>query len=192
MDPVVRCFGTGNELYEAYHDQEWARPVPDSPDEAPLFERICLEGFQSGLSWLTILRKRPAFRAAFAGFAPQTVAVFGRTDVQRLLGDAGIVRNRAKIEAAISNAQALVELHDRGERLTDLVHQHAPAVRVRRARSFGEVPARTPESAALSAALKRRGFRFVGPTTMYALMQAIGVVDDHLAECWLGLPVDRT
>jgi len=179
---TARCFGDGDPLYADYHDTEWGVPVRGDRE---LYERVSLEAFQSGLSWLTILRKRPAFRAAFAGFDPQKVAAFGDDDVARLLADAGIVRNRAKISAAIANARAVLALWGDGRTLTDLVWSHAPAERVRlpRAIAFGEVPASTPESLALARALKSAGFRFVGPTTAYAAMQSCGLVDDHLADC---------
>lgn len=180
---VFRCFGTGDELYEAYHDTEWGVPPAASADEHELFERVSLEAFQSGLSWVTILRKRDAFRAAFAGFDPAVVADFDETDVQRLLADAGIVRNRLKIEATIANARALLALHERGERLADVFEAHRPEPREVRATSFAEVPASTAESVALAKQLKRLGFRFVGPTTAYAALQALGYVDDHLAGC---------
>jgi DNA-3-methyladenine glycosylase I len=157
-------------------------------DDDGLFERLCLEAFQSGLSWLTILRKRDAFRAAFAGFRIETVAAFGRRDVDRLLGDAGIVRNRAKIEAAIANARAAAALE---VPLAELVWSFAPARERRAPEALGDVPATTPESVALAKELKRRGFRFVGPTTAYAAMQACGVVDDHLAACWVRGAVER-
>jgi DNA-3-methyladenine glycosylase I len=176
----MRCFGDGDPLYERYHDEEWGRPVHD---ERGLFERLSLEAFQSGLSWLTILRKREAFRAAFAGFEPDAVARFGDDDVERLLGDAGIVRNRAKIEATVANARATVALREDGG-LSELVWERfRPAPRAAPPRTFAEVPSQTPETVALAKELKRRGFRFVGPTTLYALMQACGVVDDHLAGC---------
>jgi DNA-3-methyladenine glycosylase I len=162
--------------YLRYHDEEWGRPVRD--DDA-LLERLCLEGFQSGLSWLTILRKREAFRAAFAGFATEAVARFGAGDVERLLADAGIVRHRGKIEAAIANARAAAALPDG---LAALVWAFAPEPGPP-PRTLADVPASTPESAALSRELKRRGFRFVGPTTCYATMQACGLVNDHLAGC---------
>jgi DNA-3-methyladenine glycosylase I len=175
-----RCpWGESTPEYQRYHDEEWGRPVTD---DRGLFERIVLEGFQSGLSWLTILRKREAFRRAFAGFAIERVAAFGDADVARLLGDAGIVRHRGKIEAAIGNARAAVALHDAGSSLAELLWSHAPPRRPA-PRSPAEIPATTPESVALSKELKRRGFRFVGPTTLYAAMQACGVVDDHLAGC---------
>jgi DNA-3-methyladenine glycosylase I len=178
-DGVVRCRWAGSDPdYLAYHDDEWGRPLRG--DDA-LFEMLTLEGFQAGLSWLTILRKRPAFRSAFAGFRIAKVAAFDEHDVERLLGDAGIVRNRAKIEATIGNARAAQELGANG--LTELLWSYAPPPRKRRLRSFGEMPAETPESKALSKELKRRGFRFVGPTIVYAFMQAVGMVDDHLAGC---------
>ena len=164
--------------YVGYHDDEWGRPVRD--DDA-MFERLTLEGFQSGLSWLVILRKRPAFRSAFAGFAIAKVAEFGPPDVDRLLADPGIVRNRRKIEAAVANARAALNLPDG---LRAHVSAFAPTGRSRAPRTLADVPAATPESTALAKDLRRRGFRFVGPTTMYALMQATGIVDDHLAGCF--------
>jgi len=160
----------------AYHDEEWGRPVTD---ERGLFERVCLEAFQSGLSWSTILAKREGFRAAFAGFEPDAVAAFGDADVARLMGDAGIVRNRAKIDAAIANARAVVALRAADEPFAALVWSFAPAPG--RAPKPGEIPAVTPESTALAKALKRAGFRFVGPTTAYAAMQACGLVNAHVA-----------
>jgi DNA-3-methyladenine glycosylase I len=174
-----RCFGDGDPLYEAYHDDEWGFPVTD---ERGLFERLCLEGFQSGLAWITILRKRPAFRDAFAGFEPDAVARFDGEDVERLMGDAGIVRNRAKIEATIANARATVDLRDGGTPLGDLIWAHRPDPRPA-AGSLAELPAQLPEAAALAKVLKRVGFRFVGPTTVYAAMQACGLVNDHVAGC---------
>jgi DNA-3-methyladenine glycosylase I len=174
-----RCFGDGDPLYEAYHDEEWGFPVTD---ERGLLERLCLEGFQSGLSWITILRKRPAFREAFAGFEPDAVARFDDKDVERLMGDAGIVRNRAKIEATIANARATVDLRDAGTPLDELVWSHRPQQRPP-AKRLGDLPAQTPEAVALAKALKRAGFRFVGPTTVYAAMQACGLVNDHIATC---------
>lgn len=177
----ARCFGDGDPLYEAYHDTEWGIPVRGDQE---LFERLCLEAFQSGLAWITILRKRPAFRTAFADFDPVAVAAFDDDDVTRLLADAGIVRNRAKIEASIANARAVLGLWDSDRTLTDLVWGHAPTDRVgARPSTFADVPAQTPESVALARALKAVGFRFVGPTTAYAAMQACGLVDDHLAGC---------
>ena len=162
--------------YVAYHDEEWGRPVHD---DRALFEKLSLEAFQSGLSWLTILRKRERFRAAFAGFDIARVAAFDDRDAARLLGDEGIVRNRAKIEATILNARAAIEL-DVG--LGELLWSFAPPPRPR-PRAEDEVPASTAESTAMARELKRRGFRFVGPTTAYALMQACGLVDDHLEGC---------
>jgi DNA-3-methyladenine glycosylase I len=175
----LRCFGADDPLYRVYHDEEWGRPVRD---ERGLFERISLEAFQSGLSWLTILRKREAFRAAFGGFHPDAVAAFGDTDVARLLADAGIVRNRLKVEATIANAVATVALRAAGTSLPEVVWSHAPPARPAPA-SWADVPAVTPESTALAKELKRHGFRFVGPTTAYAAMQACGLVNDHLAGC---------
>jgi DNA-3-methyladenine glycosylase I len=177
-----RCFGDGDPLYERYHDTEWGVPVRG---DQPLFERVCLEAFQSGLAWITILRKRPAFRAAFAGFDPEVVARYGDDDVARLLADAGIVRNRAKVEASITNARAVLGLWEAGRTLTDLIWSHAPTdpVRLPRARTFADLPAHTDASRALARELKANGFRFVGPTTAYAAMQACGLVDDHLADC---------
>ena len=176
----MRCFGDGNALYERYHDEEWGVPVRD---ERGLFERISLEAFQSGLAWITILRKREAFREAFAGFDPAVVARFDERDVERLLADAGIVRNRAKIEATIANARATLALREAGAPLDELVWSFAPPPRATPLASAAEVPAQTAESKALANALKAAGFRFVGPTTAYAAMQACGLVDDHLASC---------
>jgi len=183
----MRCSWAVGPEYLAYHDEEWGRPVLD--DDA-LFERLSLEGFQSGLSWLTILRKRPAFREAFAGFEIEAVAGFGARDVRRLLGDAGIVRNRAKIDATIANARAASELRAGGESLSGLLWGFAPRGR-RRAPRGGDVPATTPESVALARELKRRGFRFVGPTTAYAAMQACGLVNDHVRGCLVRGEVER-
>jgi DNA-3-methyladenine glycosylase I len=183
-----RCWSTTDELYLAYHDEEWGRPVTD---ERGLLERLCLEGFQSGLSWLTILRKRENFRSAFAGFDPEVVARFGTRDVTRLLKDAGIVRHRGKIDAAIANARGTLALREVGTPLDQLVWSHRPKRRRAAPKSFKEVAATTPESAALSKELKRAGFRFVGPTTVYAAMQACGVVNDHLATCFVRRQVQR-
>ena len=163
--------------YLAYHDDEWGRPVRG---DRALYERITLEAFQSGLSWLTILRKRPAFRLAFAGFDPHIVAGFDEADALRLMADAGIVRNRAKIDAAVANARAVVALGDGA--LTELLWSHAPAEHPAPV-TLADVPAVTAESTALAKALRREGFRFVGPTTAYAAMQACGLVDDHLEGC---------
>lgn len=172
--------------YREYHDTEWGRPVHG---EAPLLERVCLEAFQSGLSWITILRRREGFRKAFAGFSPDAVAAFTDEDRERLLGDTGIIRNRAKIDAAVSNARATLELREGYEGGLDaLVWSYAPDAGGAGARpaprTTADVPAVTAESTALAKDLKKRGFRFVGPTTAYALMQACGLVDDHLADCF--------
>ena len=176
----ARCFGDGNPLYEAYHDTEWGVPVHG---DAALLERIALEGFQSGLSWLTVLRKRDAFREVFHGFDPTAVAAMGPDDVERLLTDARIIRNRQKIEATVSNARAVLALHDVGTTLDELFWSFAPPPRPAPPATFEDVPATTPESIALAKALKKAGFRFFGPTTAYAAMQACGLVDDHLATC---------
>lgn len=180
--PLVagRCFGDGDPLYAAYHDDEWGVPVHG---EHALFERLALEAFQSGLAWITILRKRPAFRTAFAGFDPEVVARFGDDDVARLLADAGIVRNRAKVEATIANARATLDLHAAGRTLDEVIWSYAPDGPRERAATWTDVPGRTTASAALARELRGLGFRFVGPTTAYAAMQACGVVDDHLAAC---------
>jgi DNA-3-methyladenine glycosylase I len=164
--------------YQRYHDAEWGVPLHGEP---ALYERLCLESFQSGLSWLTILRKRESFRRAFAGFDPAVVAGYGPDKVDELLTDASIVRNRAKIEAAIRNANAIAALD---VPLDELLWSFAPPSRPAPPRSFDEVPAVTDESKAMAKELKRRGFAFLGPTTCYALMQATGMVDDHLAGCW--------
>lgn len=178
----TRCWETNDPLYQAYHDEEWGRPVRD---ERGLYERLCLEGFQSGLSWLTILRKREGFRAAFESFVPERVAEFDEHDVERLLQDASIVRHRGKIEAAIANARATIALRD-DVPLHELFWSFAPEGH----RSGDEWHASTPESTALSKRLKKAGFRFVGPTTVYAAMQACGVVNDHLADCWVRQAVE--
>jgi DNA-3-methyladenine glycosylase I len=183
-----RCFGSGDPLYEEYHDREWGRPVID---ERALLERICLEGFQSGLSWLTILRKRDGFRRAFADFEPAKLAEFGSADVERLAEDASIVRHRGKIAATIANARATVELHASGGSLRELLWSHAPAVTYEPVDDIYALPPVTAESTALSRELRSRGFRFVGPTTAYAAMQACGVVNDHLAQCPVRDEVER-
>ena len=175
-----RCFGTGDPLYERYHDTEWGRPVRGDRE---LYERISLEAFQSGLSWITVLRRRETLRAAFDGFDPVRVAAYGEDDVARLLADPGIIRNRAKVEAVLTNARAVLALRERGGSLSDLVWSAAPDPAPPAPRTPADVPASTPASTALARALKREGFRFVGPTTAYAAMQACGVVDDHLARC---------
>ena len=175
-DGLARCaWGASTPDYARYHDEEWGRPVHGAD---ALYERLCLEAFQSGLSWLTILRKRENFRAAFAGFRIAAVAAFGPDDVERLMGDPGIVRNRAKIDAAIANARAAAEVDDLDALIWSFAPPAAPAPR-----SYADVPAVTPESTALAKALKQHGFRFVGPTTAYALMQACGLVDDHFEGC---------
>jgi DNA-3-methyladenine glycosylase I len=179
-DGRQRCgwAGTAPE-YVAYHDEEWGRPLRGV---GAMFERLSLEAFQSGLSWLVILRKRPAFRTAFADFDPAAVARFGDADVGRLLADAGIVRNRAKIEATVHNARRVLELENP---LDELLWSFAPDPGVhRRPVTLAEVPATSTESVAMARELKRRGLRFVGPTTCYALMQAAGLVDDHVQACW--------
>ncbi len=182
-DGLTRCaWGTSTPDYERYHDQEWGRPVHG---DDRLFERITLEAFQSGLSWLTILRKRDAFRAAFAGFSIPAVAAYGPVDAERLLNDAGIVRNRAKITATLTNARAAADLLDvEGEGALDrLIWSFAPSAARQRPARMADLPAQSEESKALAKELKARGFVFVGPTTMYAAMQACGLVDDHLAGC---------
>ena len=182
MSELVRCSWAGSAPeYVAYHDDEWGRVLHG--DDA-LFERLCLEAFQSGLSWLTILRKRPAFRLAFDGFAIHKVVSFGESDVERLMGDPSIVRNRAKITAAIGNARVAAAL-DGG--LDELMWSFAPTEPRPRPVGIGDVPAVTAESTAMAKELKRRGFRFFGPTTAYALMQATGMVDDHVSSCWRAL-----
>jgi len=179
---VPRCFGDDHDDYATYHDTEWGVPVRD---ERGLYERLCLEAFQSGLSWLVILRKRENFRAAFAQFDPEIVAHYDERDIERLLQDAGIVRNRAKIEATIANARATLALRDGPTPLHELVWSHAPdpAAHPEPPVSWQDVPAQTPESRALAKELKRHGFRFLGPTTIYAGMQACGLVNDHLRDC---------
>lgn len=183
-DGRARCAWVGDTAdLQHYHDDEWGVPVRG---DRALFERIALEGFQSGLSWLTILRRRDGFRSAFAGFDPAAVAQFGDADVSRLLDDDTIIRNRRKIEATVANARALVAWQaEQTHALDALVWSFAPEPSERqRPRTLADVPTHTEASRALTAALKARGFRFVGPTTMYALMQATGVVDDHVAGCW--------
>ncbi|MFE6963672.1 DNA-3-methyladenine glycosylase I [Agromyces sp. NPDC057679] len=178
-DGVVRCaWGAADPEYRRYHDEEWGTP---QHDPQRLFEKVCLEGFQAGLSWITILRRRPAFREVFHGFDPQLVAAMTDDDVERLLGDARIIRHRGKIRATITNARAALELE---QPLDELLWGFAPPPRPHAPSSFAEVPATTPESSAMSRELRRRGFAFVGPTTMYALMQAAGMVDDHVAGCF--------
>jgi DNA-3-methyladenine glycosylase I len=188
-DGVARCpWGAGEGLLAGYHDAEWGRELRGRD---ALFERISLEAFQSGLSWLVVLRKRPAFRAAFAGFDPEAVARFDEDDVARLLAEPGIVRNRAKIAATIANARAVLELADRGEDLDTLLWSFAPPPRDEPPTGLADVPATSPESTAMAKALRARGFRFVGPTTCYALMQATGMVDDHVAGCFRAVGASR-
>ncbi|WP_159621617.1 DNA-3-methyladenine glycosylase I [Ruania rhizosphaerae] len=178
-DGRIRCGWVGSDAdYERYHDQEWGFPLRG---DRALFEKMALEGFQAGLSWITILRKRPRFREVFAGFVPEEVAQFGDDDIERLMGDAGIIRNRAKIVATIENARLVQEMAE-GE-LDALMWSFAPAPAAR-PQTFDDVPAVTAESTAMSKTLRKRGFRFVGPTTMYALMQSAGMVDDHIEGCW--------
>jgi DNA-3-methyladenine glycosylase I len=180
-DGLRRCaWGASTPEYIDYHDREWGRAVTD---DSAVFERLCLEGFQSGLSWITILRKRENFRAAFAGFDPAKVAKFDDCDVERMLNDAGIVRHRGKIEATINNARATIALTQQGGSISDVVWGAAPLKPGRAPTDLADVAAKTPESVELSKALVRLGFKFVGPTTMYAAMQAMGVVNDHLAGC---------
>jgi DNA-3-methyladenine glycosylase I len=183
-----RCFGDGDPVFERYHDEEWGLPVLD---ERGLFERLTLEAFQSGLSWRTILARRDGFRAAFAAFDPDVVARFGDAEVERLLADTSIIRNRAKIQATLANARATVALRATGEPLEALVRSHAPASQGPPPAGWADVPASTPESVTLARELKRRDFRFVGPTTLYALMQACGLVNDHLADCPTRPAVER-
>ncbi|MCV7030539.1 DNA-3-methyladenine glycosylase I [Mycobacterium sherrisii] len=188
-DGLIRCGwavgrpGPDFELYRDYHDQEWGRPLRGG---VALFERMSLEAFQSGLSWLTILRKRENFRRAFCGFEIDKVARFSETDAQRLLADPGIVRNRAKIDATIANARAAEQLGSPDD-LSELLWSFAPPPRSRPV-DGSEIPSATAESKAMAKELKRRGFRFVGPTTAYALMQATGMVDDHVRDCWVPAP----
>jgi DNA-3-methyladenine glycosylase I len=180
-DGLRRCvWGDAPPEYRAYHDDEWGRPVAA---DVPIYEKLCLEGFQSGLSWLTILRKRDAFRRAFAGFDPARVVRFGARDVTRLLKDASIVRHRGKIEAAIANARATLSVQEARGSLAALVWSFEPGGRRRAPRTSADLAAQTAESHALSKELRRCGFRFVGPTTAYAAMQSLGLVNDHLVGC---------
>ena len=183
-DGPNRCsWCAGHDDYVAYHDDEWGRPVAD---DVRLYEKICLEGFQSGLSWLTILRKRSSFRAGFAGFDFRRVAEFGEADVQRLLGDAGIVRHRGKIESTINNARRAVELVEEAGSLASFIWSFEPRLEDRPGRYDRETlmkVTKTEASTALSKALKKRGWSFVGPTTMYAFMQSVGIVNDHFEDC---------
>jgi DNA-3-methyladenine glycosylase I len=178
-DARSRCAWVGSDPeYQRYHDEEWGAPLLG---DRAVFEKISLEGFQAGLSWITILRRRPAFRAAFADFDIDRVAAMTPDDVERLVHDATIIRHRGKISSVISNARVTQQL---GESLSELVWSFQPAGGRPRPNNLSDIPAVTPESAALSAELRRRGYRFVGPTTMYALMQSAGLVDDHVAGCW--------
>lgn len=180
VDGLARCAWVGEDpLYVAYHDDDWGRPVRD---ERELFEKLLLDGAQAGLAWITILRKREGYRRAFEGFDPAVVAGYGPADVERLLSDSGIVRNRAKVNAAITNAQALLAMHEAGETLSGLVWSFAPVNRVPM-RAGEEWRATSPGAEGLSKALKQRGWKFVGPTIVYAFMQAVGVVNDHLEGC---------
>lgn len=182
-DGRARCAWAGSdEEYQRYHDEEWATPLHG---DRPLYEKISLEGFQAGLSWITILRRRPAFRELFHGFEMAEVARFTSDDVERLMADARIIRNRAKIEATIGNAKAVIELTSGNPgALDEYVWSFAPEPRTARLSSLSEIPAVTPESTALSKGLKKLGLRFVGAITMYALMQSAGLVDDHVVGCW--------
>lgn len=183
-DGLKRCgWCTASPEYIAYHDDEWGRPVTD---DRLIYEKICLEGFQSGLSWLTILRKREHFRRAFAGFHPDVVARFGSADVERLLGDAGIVRHRGKIEATIANARATLEAQDKHGSLAAVLWAFEPSREERPVpRRLGDLPSTIEESRVLSRALQKLGFRFVGPTTAYSAMESLGLVNDHLAGCYV-------
>lgn len=182
-DGRSRCGWIGADPeYRRYHDEEWGTPLHG---DRPLFEKISLEGFQAGLSWITILRRRPGFRAAFDGFDIDTVAGYDEGDVERLMADERIIRNRAKVLATIGNARLTRDLlREKAGALEELVWSFAPTDARPRPRTWADIPAVTAESAALSAALRKLGYRFVGPTTMYALMQSAGLVDDHLADCW--------
>ncbi len=185
-DGRARCWWCGDDpTYVAYHDHEWGRPLHD---DRRLYGLLVLEGFQAGLSWITILRKRPAFELAFEGFDPETVAAYGPAELDRLLADAGIVRHRAKCEAAITNARATLDMWAAGETLDGLFSSFAPPPRPRRLRAEDEHPALTGESTALAKEMRRRGFRFIGPTVAYAHLQSAGFVDDHLDGCWVPDP----
>ena len=180
-DKKFRCGWVGTDSDNIrYHDTEWGRKVTD---DRAIFEKICLEGFQSGLSWITILRKREAFRKAFKQFDPAMVAKFGESDIKRLLTDASIVRHRGKIEATISNARKMLEMQKNKESLSELVWSFAPTRKRRIPTRLADLKSETPESVALSKELRRRGFKFVGPTTMHAAMQSLGLINDHLSGC---------
>ena len=181
-DGRERCGWAGpDQIYLDYHDDEWGRPVTD---DTALFEKICLEGFQSGLSWITILRRRAGFREAFAGFDPLAVSAFDDTDIERLLGDAAIIRHRGKITAAIANASATLAVQAEFGSLAAFIWSFEPDRTRPAPHALGDVAATTPESVALAKALKRHGFRYVGPTTAYAAMQSLGLVNDHLGGCF--------
>ncbi|WP_332119111.1 DNA-3-methyladenine glycosylase I [Azorhizobium caulinodans] len=182
-DGKCRCPWCGTDpLYVAYHDTEWGVPERDS---LALFEKLLLDGFQAGLAWITILRKRDNFRRAFDGFQPEVIAAYGPEKVEALMADAGIVRNRAKIEGAVLSARAYLDLRDKGIAFSDFMWEAVDGtVQVNRPRTLRDIPAETPASRALSKKLKAAGFKFCGPTIVYAAMQACGLVDDHLAECW--------
>ena len=188
---AMRCFGEGDQLYEHYHDHEWGRPIRE---ERALLERLCLEGFQSGLSWLTILRKRDNFRLAFADFDPEVVATYGPGEIDELLGNTGIIRHRGKIEATVTNARAALELRDGGVDLGELIWSARPSLVGQKddgAKTIGQTASLTPESVVLAKQLKAHGFRFVGATTAYSLMQACGVVNDHTHSCPVRKDVER-
>jgi DNA-3-methyladenine glycosylase I len=178
---IERCWWPGEDpLYVAYHDEDWGVPVHD---ERELFEKLVLDGAQAGLAWITILRKREGYRRAYEGFDPERIAAYGDDDVARLLADPGIVRNKAKVAASITNARALLAMHANGETLSELVWSHQPADHTRPT-GPDDIPATSPEAEALSRALRERGWKFVGPTIVYAFMQAVGVVDDHVVTCF--------
>jgi DNA-3-methyladenine glycosylase I len=181
-DKRKRCsWCLSDPAYIAYHDNEWGRPVHD---DITLYEKLCLEGFQAGLSWLTILRKRETFRAAFKGFDPTVVSQFTSRDIERLMKNEGIVRNRMKIEATIANAKATLKVQRELGSLDALIWSFAPTKQKKMPRTLSDIPGTSPESVALSKELLKRGFKFVGPTTMYAAMQSLGLVNDHLATCF--------
>lgn len=181
---MARCFGDGDPVYAEYHDTEWGVPPKDfAPNEATIFEHLALEVFQVGLSWLLILRRREAFREAFHGFDPARVATLTDADVERLANNPDIIRNRAKIKATITNAKAVLAMHEAGETLAGLLAAHRPPVVINARNTYADLPSSTPESEALTKELKKRGFTFVGPVNVHAMMQALGVVDDHLATC---------
>lgn len=181
LDGIARCSWCGTDPeYVRYHDTEWGRRVTD---DTAIFEKLCLEGFQSGLSWITILRKREAFRRAFKGFDPTKIARFGEREIKRLLADESIVRHRGKIEATINNARVTLAMQSERDSLANLVWSFAPTRKQRSPKKLADLQASTPESIALSKELRRRGFKFVGPTTMHAAMQSLGLVNDHLSEC---------